>query len=327
MALLTLGRSLRSMGWNVVCVTLQDGPIRSDFEKERIAVYDVSDHGGMYRIAKYTGWFFDFIVCNTIAMAFVAGLFRERKKPWIWWIHEAMEISKFLDDEFRYALQECRHVWCVSEYARTFLQEYASGVRILPLGLTDGSEEFLPVEKPVEPFVFLCVAPLTFLKGQDLLVEAFLGLSRDVQRQCELRLVGERTSESEPVWQQIVKVPQIRWKGACSHAQVYQELSQCDVFVLASRGDSFSLVTVEALMLDKPVLISDHAGIAGQLEDGEDALIFPVEDTAELTRRMEWCLYHPEELRALRKRETYLTKFSFEAFRKNVEKLLKEVEV
>lgn len=50
----------------------------------------------------------------------------------------------------------------------------------------------------------------------------------------------------------------IEWTGAIPHAAVVEKVSACDVFVYASRLDTFSISTLEALLLQRPVVINDY---------------------------------------------------------------------
>jgi glycosyltransferase involved in cell wall biosynthesis len=54
---------------------------------------------------------------------------------------------------------------------------------------------------------------------------------------------------------------------------------QADVFVLASKGESFGMVAAEAAAAGTPVIVSDRCGIAGFFEEGE-ALVVPYEESA-----------------------------------------------
>ena len=53
----------------------------------------------------------------------------------------------------------------------------------------------------------------------------------------------------------------------------YKYMKNCDLFVLPSGWEGFPTVTVEAKILNKPVLATDVSGIREQIEDGKQGLI------------------------------------------------------
>ncbi len=53
----------------------------------------------------------------------------------------------------------------------------------------------------------------------------------------------------------------------------YKYMNNCDLFVLPSGWEGFPTVTIEAKILEKPVLATDVSGIREQIEDGKQGLI------------------------------------------------------
>jgi glycosyltransferase involved in cell wall biosynthesis len=63
-------------------------------------------------------------------------------------------------------------------------------------------------------------------------------------------------------------------------------IAACDVMVLCSFTEAFSLAAVEAMALGKPVVHADVGGAAEMIDSGRDGFLFPVRDTAALATRL-----------------------------------------
>jgi glycosyltransferase involved in cell wall biosynthesis len=64
--------------------------------------------------------------------------------------------------------------------------------------------------------------------------------------------------------------------------------------------DGFGLVVSEALAHGLPVITTDQVGAADLLEEGVSGFVLPAGDVDALAARLEWCVTHPAELRAMR---------------------------
>ena len=60
----------------------------------------------------------------------------------------------------------------------------------------------------------------------------------------------------------------------------------CDVMVLCSLTEAFSLAAIEAMAMGKPFVHSDVGGAAEMIRPGEDGFLFPVGDTGALVDRL-----------------------------------------
>jgi glycosyltransferase involved in cell wall biosynthesis len=64
-------------------------------------------------------------------------------------------------------------------------------------------------------------------------------------------------------------------------------LAACDVAVLCSLTETFSIAALEAMALAKPVVHSDIGGAAEMIRPGDNGFLFPVGDTHALVARLE----------------------------------------
>jgi glycosyltransferase involved in cell wall biosynthesis len=68
--------------------------------------------------------------------------------------------------------------------------------------------------------------------------------------------------------------------------QVIPYVAACDVMVLCSLTETFSLAAVEAMALSKPVIHSDVGGAAEMIIPGHNGFLFKVGDTSELVGKL-----------------------------------------
>lgn len=60
----------------------------------------------------------------------------------------------------------------------------------------------------------------------------------------------------------------------------YPYIKECDLYVQPSRYEGKCVAVREAQMLGKPVVITNYATSAGQLENGVDGIIVPLDNEA-----------------------------------------------
>jgi len=93
-------------------------------------------------------------------------------------------------------------------------------------------------------------------KGFELLWEAMSQLERRFPREFELWVIGSGQSS----WHDQNPSFSVKWWGFLEKKELYQKLSQSDLFCQsATGGESFGLVTLEALACGRPVVAFDIA--------------------------------------------------------------------
>jgi colanic acid/amylovoran biosynthesis glycosyltransferase len=158
------------------------------------------------------------------------------------------------------------------------------------------TEAFSPAlqKSPAGPFRILCVATLEEGKGHACLVEACRLLrDRGVDFTCHLLGDGPLRSRIE---KQIARADLnacIKLHGACTQAEVKQQLAQASVGVLATvptangRCEGIPNVLKEAMACGLPVVASRIAGIPELVEHEVSGLLIPPGDAAALARAIE----------------------------------------
>jgi glycosyltransferase involved in cell wall biosynthesis len=83
---------------------------------------------------------------------------------------------------------------------------------------------------------------------------------------------------------------------------IQRVIEMLDVLVLASDSEGFSLVTVEAMALEKPVVVTRCGGPEEIIEDGKTGLLVEIDGGDAIADRVLWLLRHPVQARSMGQR-------------------------
>lgn len=131
-------------------------------------------------------------------------------------------------------------------------------------------------------------------KGVDALIRAFETIEADLPR-AHLYLVGDGPDRQafELLAKQTRCADRIHFEGYQSRPQAY--MLSADVFVLASRRESFGLVLIEAREAGCAVVATEVDGVAEALDGGRAGLLVPQNDVKELAAALRRILSDPAE--------------------------------
>jgi starch synthase len=185
-----------------------------------------------------------------------------------------------------------------SSFARRSLVERGlppGKLRTIPLGVH--VERFTPADdRPARPFRALFVGQVTLRKGVQYLLEAWKRLGwHDV----ELWLVGRVLSDCKPVLRHYADLPGLKIVGHI--ADPLSAFQACDVFVAPSVEDGFGLVILEAMACGLPVVVSNQAGAADAVCDGENGFVVRFDDAAGYAAALERLRADPARARRMGK--------------------------
>jgi glycosyltransferase involved in cell wall biosynthesis len=93
-------------------------------------------------------------------------------------------------------------------------------------------------------------------------------LSPVVREQCRFLLTGKLWNANRGFWGAIegliIEFSEIEYLGSFDHKSQLRAMADSDVLVCCSRDDPCPLVVIEAAILSKPAILSDHVGAAGR---------------------------------------------------------------
>lgn len=265
-ALLMLAKTLKELNCFVIVISYSNGELKQDFTKHKIPVFCVPSK--ILNIIHPFFKIFDIIVCNTIVCYQTVKNLQKKNLNVYWWIHEAGLLKDYIksikkQDDIILTLKNTKNLYCVSEYSKSFIQKYNNNPKILSLSIEDEIEKYkTTIQNQKTEIAYL--GEVIPLKGQDIFIDYFISLPEDIQNSYNIKFIG-RLCDNEFYSKLISKIngrQNIKFLGNLPHNKALEELSKSDVFALFSRGDSFSIATAEALMLNKPVIISQDVGIS-----------------------------------------------------------------
>lgn len=158
--------------------------------------------------------------------------------------------------------------------------------------------EFVPVsmierhqKETSELYVLLIGAPW-YLKGADLLVEAFHRLAPDFPH-VKLKILGH-FPDGDKLHELIGGAPQIEVLKARPNPEALRVISEAEILVLPSRCEGMGRVLIEGMAAGVPLIGSDVGGIPHMIRDGENGLVFPGGDSHALEARLRELLSNSE---------------------------------
>lgn len=235
-------------------------------------------------------------------------------------IHGPDEFDDVVGQQLPAKVAAADRVVCISQFARSQLMRLCEPsqwdkLHLCRLGVD--TECYAPKIETLsdQPMRLLCVGRLAPAKGQILLLQACAQL---LQRglDFELRLIGEgpdRTRLQEAV-QTLGLVGRVHLLGARNQVEVRAELSQANIFVLASLAEGIPVVLMEAMASGLPVISSPVNGIPELIQDEHSGLLAAPGDANALANQLRRLIEDPELRRQLARqgRQQVLTHFELQ---------------
>lgn len=326
-ALLGLAKILREMDYFVVVYSPLRGPLSSEFKKNDIPVIILRKL--FFRISASALKSFCLIVCNTVVAYKYVKILDKKNINYMWWLHEAAYFESFFQKrpESLNVIRSAKNIYTVSKFSRSFISKYNDNVKILNFGITDDSFKYNSGVEKYDKTVFILPASIIPVKGQDILIKAFGDLEEKYCKKIEVVFCGSKGNDLKyynDFVNKISKYEYMKYLGELSHDETLKLISESNVLVLPSRGDSYSIITIEALMLDKPVLISNRTGVAEYITNGVNGVIFDVDKIDELTNCIRKFIDNPNIIKSSESRKLYLNVFGIDKYKNRIKSLLKE---
>ena len=124
---------------------------------------------------------------------------------------------------------------------------------------------------------------LVAVKNADFALRVANGVARRLGRRVTMALLGHGPlrAELQAQAQQLAATVQVQFVGHVAQAEVPRWFLRARVFLFPTRWDPWGVVANEACMAGVPVLVSPHAGVAGELvRDGEAGRVLALEEAA-----------------------------------------------
>lgn len=176
---------------------------------------------------------------------------------------------------------------------RVFVQPYEiPDEKTLPGGSESTEAVFPSLQRPI----FLFVGHIIPRKGLPTLLKACAILQKRGYENYTLVAVGdgEQKEELEAFALEHNLSDRIQWAGRISYDKIGSYFRGADVFAFPTHEDTWGVVTLEAMLLGKPILCSKGAGTSELVINGENGYVFAPDAPEELADLMQKFLDNPD---------------------------------
>jgi len=221
------------------------------------------------------------------------------KIPYIITEHSSFFFRPELPSELKWVLasaaKKASFILPVSDHLKSSMVKHHIDGNFQIIGNVIDCQIFQPIQKnePKNDFQFLHISGFTPEKNlqEILLAVKLLSETRDdfilrIAGDGDLSLVQKMVTDSG-IPQKLIEI-----KGEMTEADVAREMQACDVFLMYSHFETFSVVTAEALATGKPVIFSDIPAKALFEPSGGLIIVKPNDPTA-LAKTMDNVIEHP----------------------------------
>ena len=170
---------------------------------------------------------------------------------------------------------------------------YVSGPGVTPEAIIGGNGARFREQHQLQGPVVLSLSSMTYDKGTFHTIEAVRRLWQE-GREVELVLAGTPTEEYKRYMARIPVTERERIKvvGVLDDKEKRDALAAATLLCMPSRTDSFGIVYLEAWLYEKPVIGAQSWGVADLITQGEDGLLIPFGNVAELARSIAYLCDH-----------------------------------
>lgn len=274
---------------------------------------------------------FDAVLVNSILMIRLAIKLSQKRKVNLW-VHECSASYfgiKFWEDEIKTGIQnEKLNIYAVSVRAKEIFFHFfptTKEMKILPFGVEDRKEGHSSFNSK---FSYGIIGEIGAHKGQDIFLSALDKFPESVLSRSFFFMIGKKIADEagREIGRHAFSINNCILLGNRTYSEMKEMYQILDVLVVASKEETVSMVAVEAMMMGKVCIVSNHTGVAEYIEQGENGFVFQSGNVDELKKYMLWCYMNKKQLRRIGKnaRETYEQYFSMKKFEEQVGIILKD---
>jgi len=136
-----------------------------------------------------------------------------------------------------------------------------------------------------DEMVLIMIARQEFQKGYDVLLKALSKLAGSIKWTCVgVGRAGNATREIDELARQLNMEPKIKWLG--HRTDIMPLLAMSDIFVFPTRFEGLPGVLIEAEAAALPIICTDIPNNKEVVIEGENALLFPVNDADAMAKHI-----------------------------------------
>jgi len=265
----------QKMGFKIIVISQSDGELRKTFVDKGIEVLIIRDlYTHVHTIGKMISKS-KLVIINTLWLYYVALDICHYGGKTIWWIHESINLEYINPGVFKKCIDKNIDIYAVSETVRDAILELTLNkinVGILRFGL----REYKIYKKEHEKINFVVLAAISYIKGQDLFIEAVKRLPEDIKAKANFYIIGggQRTEEMLCA----AKMADVKILDQVFHDEISKVYEMADIIVCPSRKEAMSVTVVEGWMHYKPAIVSSAAGVSRYIDDMKGGVVFETDN-------------------------------------------------
>ena len=227
------------------------------------------------------------------------------------YVHEGERTLDFFNAEkhVTYSLSNCNRIVTVSDAVKkTLIEKFkvTQDIAVIPGGINlnyifkKDSRQLLTAEGiPEDSLIVMCCGWLSWQKGIDYFIQIAKSLAEEVEK-IHFVWVGGLGKEDAGYKKLKFDIDKLnlsqRVSIITSKTNGIDYISSADIFLMLSREESFSLVSVEAGLAKKPVLCFENTGGPNEIVNFDTRFLVPYGDITAMCKRILF-LFHNEKER------------------------------
>lgn len=330
-ALLNMAVVLKDLGIHVVFASFLPGDMEKEVRQKglesRILMMQCMETLPEYaRMVKHYISAFDAILLNTIVALPYVEFIKDISITKLCWIHDGsfgFSCSPF-SSSFTVLYPLFDRIFVVGNYAKAIACSYGSGnveMYNLMYGIDDctnmhGARE----EEYDEKIVMVLAGTIEKRKGQDILLDCLKLLSQDTLSSIRIYVIGKAVDREISYRLKTERFECVEMIGGMLHEELLDMFTKMDILLCPSLDDPMPIVCTEAMMLSKPIIVSDHTGTASLIKEGESGFVVQAGNPQSLANAIKISVNNKEKLAAMGKqaRTVFEQYFTNNIFRNQV---------
>jgi len=175
-------------------------------------------------------------------------------------------------------MQSHKHFIAVSSSAAAMIRDRARALQMLQIVHNGVDDSLFSLQPQEDPYILFLGRQETYMKGLDLLFEAFRSVGKQ-HRRLSLVVAGFGDKQvTRTLIQRAQLNGEVDLRGEVSEAEKRELLRRCLAVVMPSRYEGWGIVAIEAAACGKPVIGQRVTGLVDSVRDGETGILVPYED-------------------------------------------------
>lgn len=330
---------LKKQNFFPVIMTINEGPLINEIEKADIPVvisrnYEKTE---LFQNINQFAQNFEFMVFSTVEALKFAHVFQNTRAYKIAWVHEGNETLRHVSEKQKKRINLMDEIYTGSNYCNEFFAPYieeGKKMSVLYYGVDD--EDFQNVETKQEKSInekirFIIAGTIGYRKGHHILAEVISDLPMEISKKLEWWIVGSIIDQNvgEDIYKLAEEHSEIKLFGQVENERLIELISAADVLLCPSIDDPLPVVVTDALILSKPVVVTNMVGTSHFIRDGYNGFVIESGSVNALKEVVNKIVREKLDLNEIGKngRSIYEENLSYVAFEKNVLRIFDRIKV